>query len=150
MSGMSLEADSSLVLISGLIQGFGSSLVFVPLTTMAFSTLAPRYRNEASSMMTLMRNFGASVGIAVMQSIMVRNTATVHSRLAEGVRADSPAVDFARPGIDLSLPDMALRMDHEVVRQALMVSYVDAFWALCLMGTITMPMILLLRPPKRR
>lgn len=149
MSNMSLQADDHLVFWSGILQGIGSSMIFVPLTTMAFSTLAPHYRNEAAAMMTLLRNFGASVGIAVMQAVLIRNAATVHARLAEGVRPDSPIVGLVNPGLDLSLPDAALRMDHEVVRQALMVSYVDAFWALSLLGAITMPLIVLLRPPRR-
>ena len=149
MSNMSLEADSHLVIISGLVQGAGSSLIFVPLTTMAFSTLAPHFRNEASAMMTLLRNFGASVGIAVMQAVLVRNVATVQSRLVEGVRPDSPVAQFARPGMVETLGDAPQAAYHDVVRQALMVSYVNAFWALFLMVLATLPLVMLLRPPRR-
>ena len=41
MSQFSLEMDSHLVVVSGLLQGLGTGMIFVPLSTLAFSTLSP-------------------------------------------------------------------------------------------------------------
>src|SRR3546814_8580781 len=55
MAGFSLDMDESLVVHSGFIQGLGTGLIFVPLSTIAFATLAPKYRNEGTAMFTLIR-----------------------------------------------------------------------------------------------
>src|SRR3546814_16020809 len=60
MAGFSLDMDESLVVHSGFIQGLGTGLIFVPLSTIAFATLAPKYRNEGTAMFTLIRNTGSS------------------------------------------------------------------------------------------
>lgn len=147
MSSISLQADERLIITTGIVQGVGSSMIFVPLTTMAFATLPPRYRNEASAVNTLLRNFGASVGIAVMQAVAVRTTATVQSRLTEGLRPDNPAVRLGAPDLDLNSPQAAMEMSHEAFRQASMVSYVDVFWAMFLIATAASLLVLLLRSP---
>jgi len=149
MSSMSLQADNSILIWSGVLQGAASSLVFVPLTAMAFGTLAPHFRNEATSMNTLLRNFGASVGIAVTQVMTVRNTAAVQSRLTEGLRPDNPAVRMAQPDLDFASNEAAARAVHEVFRQALMVSYVDVFWAMFIIGSFASLLVFLLRPPSK-
>jgi DHA2 family multidrug resistance protein len=148
LSRMSLESDALLVLMSGVVQGVGSSIIFVPLSTMAFATLPVRYRNEGAALNTLIRNFGATVGISLVQTITIRNTEIVHSRLVEGLRPDNPTFDFALPDFDFGLPQAVAQLDHEVVRQAMMVSYVDTFWALFVVGAVAAPLVLLLRSPK--
>lgn len=149
MSSMSLQADSWLIITSGLIQGAGSSMVFVPLAAIAFATLPTHYRNEATSMNTLLRNLGASVGIAVTQTLTVRNTAAVQSRLTEGLRPDNPAVRLADPDLDLSSAETAARASHEAFRQAMMVSYVDVFWLMFVIATMSGLLIVLLRSPRK-
>ena len=149
MSGMSLQADNTPLILSGVVQGMGSSLIFVPLSTIAFATLAPALRNEATSINTLTRNLGASVGIAVIQAMTVRNAATVQSRLSEGVTPDNPAVRYALPDFDPTLPESAALLAREMERQALMVSFVDAFWAIFVVALLAGSLVFLLKAPKR-
>lgn len=150
MAQMTLQADDTLVIVSGIFQGIGASLVFVPLSTMAFATLAPRLRNEGAALGTLVRNLGGAAGIAVIQAMTVRNTATVEARLAEGARPDNPAISLLMPDIDFSSLQSLARLDHEIMRQALMVAYVDAYWATFVVGLAVAPLVFLLRRPKQR
>jgi len=149
MSTMSLQADNWVIIWSGVAQGAGSSMVFVPLTAMAFGTLSPTYRNEAASMNTLLRNFGASVGIALTQAVTVRTTAAVQSRLTEALRPDNPAVRLNVPDLDFGSAESAARATHETFRQALMVSYVDVFWAMFIIAALSSLLVLLLRPSRK-
>ncbi len=149
MSGMSLNADGWLVLSSGVLQGLGSSSIFVPLTTMAFATLPARFRNEGSAMSTMVRNLGASAGIAIVQAMTIRNTATVQSRLVEAVRPDNPVMAMRLPGIDWTSAGALDQIQQSIIRQATMVSYIDAFWALFLVGVLSAPCVFLLKRPKR-
>jgi DHA2 family multidrug resistance protein len=148
MSGFSLGMDESLVITSGLVQGLGTGLIFVPLSTVAFATLSPALRNEGAAMFTLIRNIGSAVGISVLQFMTIRNASTVHARLVEGVRPDNPAVSSAMPDLDFSSAAALARFNGEITRQASMVSYVDAFHALFVVTIIVAPLILIMRPPR--
>jgi DHA2 family multidrug resistance protein len=149
MSGFSLGMDESLLVTSGIIQGLGTGMIFVPLTTIAFGTLDARFRNEGAAMFTLIRNIGSAIGISVLQAMTIRNTATVHARLSEGVRPDNPVMAQAMPGFDFDAPAQVARLNAAITQQASMVSYIDAFWFLFVLTLCAIPMLLLLRSPKR-
>jgi DHA2 family multidrug resistance protein len=149
LARLSLGADDRLVMVSGFINGMGSSMIFVPLAAMAFATLPRELRNEGASFGTLSRYIGSAVGISVLQSLTYRNEAIVQSRLTEGVRPDNPILQMGLPGTDFSLPDSLMRLEGEIARQAMMVSYVDAFWLLFLVGAIASPLAFLMRASKR-
>ena len=149
MSHFSLGMDEWPIIISGFIQGIGTGLVFVPLSMIAFATLDPRLRNEGAAMFTLIRNIGAAVGISVLQAMTIRNATTAHSRLVEGIRPDNPAADFHMPDFDFTVPRSIAELNAEITRQAGMISYVDAFWALFVLSLVMMPLILLMRRPRQ-
>ena len=149
MSGFSLGMDESLVISSGFIQGIGTGLIFVPLSTLAFATLNPQLRNEGAAMFTLIRNIGSAIGISVLQFMTVRNADTVHARLVEVVRPDHPAVIASMPDLDFSSLGSLARLNGEITRQASMVSYVDAFYALFVITLVVAPLILMMRPPRK-
>jgi DHA2 family multidrug resistance protein len=150
LSRMSLASDDWLVMTSGFVNGMGSSLIFVPLSAMAFTTLPRQLRNEGAGFGTLTRYLGSAVGISLLQTMTYRNEAVVQSRLAEGVRPDNPVVDMHLPGLDFTGPDSVFPLAGEMARQAMMVSYADAFWALFLIGAIASPLAFLLRTTKPR
>jgi DHA2 family multidrug resistance protein len=150
LSRMALAADDWLVMSSGFINGMGSSLIFVPLSAMAFATLPRHLRNEGAAFGTLTRYLGSAVGISVLQTLTFRNAAIVQSRLTEGVRPDNPVVDMRLPGIDFGAPGGLGGIEAEIIRQAAMVSYTDAFWLLFLVGAIASPLAFLMRTTKPR
>jgi len=145
MSGFSLGMDENLVIFSGFIQGLGTGLVFVPLTTIAFATLDVKYRNQGAAIFTLARNIGSAAGISVLQALTIQNAAAVHSRLVEGIRPDNPRLD---QGFDFDLPSAVAAMNAQITRQASMVSYVDTFWLLFAVTLAVIPLLLLMRGPR--
>jgi MFS transporter, DHA2 family, multidrug resistance protein len=149
LSGSSLEMDSWPVILGGFVQGAGAGIMFVPIAAISFATLNPRLRNEAAAFNSLVRNLGAAVWITLLQTATIRNTEIVHSRLAEGVRPDNPAVAWQFPNLDMSLPGTAVRLDAEVGRQALMVAYIDSFWVILVACVVIAPLVLLLRRPRQ-
>jgi MFS transporter, DHA2 family, multidrug resistance protein len=146
MAQFSLQMDSWPVIVSGFIQGVGAGIMFVPITTVVFATMKPQFRNEGAALNSLIRNLGASVWISVLQTMTIRNEAVVHSRLAEGVRPDNPVTGLHMPDFDFGAVQSIAQMHAEIGRQALMVSYVDAFWFLCVASLVVAPLALLLRP----
>lgn len=149
MSGFSLHMDERLVITTGFVQGIGTGLIFVPLSTIAFATLDPRLRNEGAAMFTLIRNIGSAIGISVLQAMTIRNGSIVHSRLVEGVRPDNPVLNHAMPDFDFGMAEAVARFNAEITRQAAMVSYIDAFHFLFITTVVVSPLILLMRPPRK-
>jgi len=145
LSHMSLESGNWPVMVAGFLNGVGTTLIFIPLSTMAFATLPRELRNDGAAINTLIRYLGSAVGISMLQILTYRNEAVVQSRLTETVRPDNPVFDLRMPWFDPTAPDSLARVDFEIVRQAMMVSYIDAFWALFLVSVCFAPLIFLLR-----
>ena len=66
MSLFSLDVGAQAIMWTGVLQGFGLGLVFVPLSATAFSTLAPALRTDGAAVFSLLRNLGSSIGVSVM------------------------------------------------------------------------------------
>jgi DHA2 family multidrug resistance protein len=128
----------------GVLQGLGAGSIFVPLSALMFSTLDPRLRNEGAALFSLSRYMGAAVGISVLQTMTVRNSAAVHSRLVEGLRPDNPILALRDPDADF-LAAWIARMDVAVVREATAVAYVDAFWLLAGVMLVVLPLTFVMR-----
>jgi DHA2 family multidrug resistance protein len=144
MSGLTLDAGSRLIVVSGLIQGAGIGLTFVPLTAVTFATLAPRLRDQGTPLYALLRNIGGSVGISLVQALLTNRTAAEHARLVENITVFNPALQpWLRPGNGLAL------LNAEVDRQAAMMGYVDIFRIMMTMVLLALPLLLLMRSPSR-
>ena len=147
MSRYSIDMDGRMVGWLALSQGLGLGLVFVPLTTLGFLTLAPRLRPDAAAVFTLLRNLGGSVGISIMQSLLSHNSQVVHARLTEGIRLDNPLANahLLRAPFSLSNPSGLAALEGEIGRQAAMVAYVDDFKMIFFMGMAAVPLLLFMR-----
>jgi DHA2 family multidrug resistance protein len=141
--------DSKPIIVSGFIQGFGTGLIFVPLSTLAFATIIPSVRPEASAVYTLIRSLGSSVGISIMQALFVSNTQTVHESLSAHF---DPANTVARAtlpaGMNPATADGLAQLNGEVTRQASMIAYIDDFRLMLIITLACLPMLLLLRVRK--
>ena len=149
MMHFDLSMTETPFIVSGIIQGLGIGLLFVPLSTLAFATLPPRLRPEGSSVYTLIRNLGASVGISIMNALVVANTQTMHSSLAARI---IPSDAMVRTGLPLSFDPSTTAgisaLNGEITRQATMVAYVDDFRLMFFITIACMPMLLLMRKPR--
>lgn len=150
MSHWSLEMGMQPVIISGVVQGLGMGLIFIPLNTMAFATIAPQYRTDGSSLLNLLRSIGASVGISVVTTLLGANIQTSHEDMAAHITNSSVSLIDASTADRFGIVgDTALAMvNAEINRQAAMVAYVDDFWLMMWITLASVPLVLLLRPPK--
>jgi DHA2 family multidrug resistance protein len=150
MAHWSLEVDEMHVIISGLLQGLGMGLVFIPLQVSAFATLSPAMRTDGSSLLNLMRSLGASAGISWMTVLLARNIQTAHSELGSHITAATGSiVDFSATDRFQALGDTAMVLvDAEVNRQAAMIAYVDDFWLMMWITLAAAPLAFLMRGNK--
>jgi DHA2 family multidrug resistance protein len=137
------------IVYTGVIQGVGLGFIFVPMSTAAFATLAPRYRSEGTAMFSLIRNIGMSIGISIVVTLLGHETQASHAALSEHItpfRAALHGPDV--PMIWSQLSETGLvALNAEVTRQALTIAYVNDFRFILYMTVLAMPLIVLLRKP---
>jgi DHA2 family multidrug resistance protein len=144
MTGFYLQMDDSLVIWSGLVQGIGIGLVFVPLSTVTFATLAPERRNEGTALFSLVRNLGSSIGISAVVALLTRNAQIMHARLAEHVTPFAGALQL--PGSpSLSSTEGLAQLNALVSQQAAMIAYNNDFKLLLVLTLCAIPAVALLR-----
>jgi DHA2 family multidrug resistance protein len=150
MAGYSLDLSESDIIWPGVIQGFGTGLVFVPLSAATFATLSPEMRAQGTALYSLIRNIGSSIGISLVQTLLIRNTVIAHASLAERVTAGSsawhnPAVNAA---FSVHTPAGAALLDGAMTQQAAMIAYIDDFWFMLFLTLLVTPLLLLISTPK--
>jgi DHA2 family multidrug resistance protein len=142
------------------LQGASMGLLFVPLTTITNGLIPKEQMGNATSLFNLMRNIGASVGIASVTAIAARHSQIHLNELSKNVSASNPAAQSMLQGIKQAA--MARGMDAAtatkqayagifgmVQRQASMMSYIDVFFLLAIMFAACLPLILLMKKPPK-
>jgi DHA2 family multidrug resistance protein len=149
MTGFSLMMGMGPIIWTGVLQGFGLGLVFTPLSIVTFSTLPRQILTQGTAIFSLMRNIGSSVGIAIVEALLVENTQIVHSRLVEQLRPDNPLARLPHLTAPFSLSDPSgiAALNAEATRQAAMVAYIDNFKLMMVIVIIGLPLLFLLRRP---
>ncbi|MCJ0761668.1 DHA2 family efflux MFS transporter permease subunit [Variovorax terrae] len=149
MTRLTLDMDSSLVIISGFIQGLGIGFTFVPLSAAAFSTLAPHLRNDGTPIFSLLRNIGSSVGISIVQALLTENTARAHAQLAAAITPYDAAVQNLPPLLNPQTPAGLAVLNLEINRQAAMIGYLGDFKLMMWLTLLSLPLLLLIRRPRQ-
>jgi MFS transporter, DHA2 family, multidrug resistance protein len=152
MTGFAIDQPSDPVIISGVVQGLGLGLIFVPLQTLAFETLSARFRTTGAALLNLSRNIGGSIGISVVSTQLVRMTQISHADLAQAITQQT--IPTANPEIlqtvaPVAGPAALAYINAEVTRQALFIAYLDDFKLMMIVTFAVLPLLLLMRRGNR-
>ncbi len=147
MCGYSTDMPQTFVWSTTFLQGLGTGLTFVPLTTASFATLARSHRSEGTSIFNLLRNQGSSIGIALTGALLTRNTQIMHERLAAHIVPWGGQIQLHAP-FSFTAPAGLAALNAAVTRQAQMIAYNDDFKLMFLMTLCLIPLVLLLRPSR--
>jgi DHA2 family multidrug resistance protein len=148
MTGMTLDMNSHVIITSGVIQGLGIGFTFVPLSAVAFATLAPELRNDGTPIFSLLRNIGSSVGISIVQAMLTSGTARAHAELASDISAGNLALQSLPGAVNPATQAGLAVLNGLVDRQAAMMAYLDDFRFMLVLTVISLPLLLLIRKPK--
>eukprot|EP01035_Chromulina_nebulosa_P047816 gene47816-64850_t len=120
MTAFDLQMDYWPVIWTGVMQGFGMGFVFVPLSTMAFATIAPAFRADGTSMFALVRNMGQGVGISIVTAVLSNMMQVNHQELGDRLTATSQAVRDQMPSLLTGDPTVVTIMNNLVTQQSAM------------------------------
>lgn len=147
MAQLDINLSGFDVFWTNVLQGFGQSIAFTPMTVLAFATLPRHQLTEGTAIFTLVRNFGSSLFISLTVLMLVRSTTVNYARLTEFVSPYNKALVFPELPTAWSLETTSglLRVANEIQRQAAMIGYVNAFYMMAATAAVAVPLAWLLR-----
>ena len=121
----------------------GAALLWVPINTTAFRSIARDQTNNATGLFNLIRNEGSSIGVALTTAALMRQAQFHQSHLAAHVNLLNPAAT----GLLGQLPTKQglARVYGEVLRQAMLMSYMDMFRLFAIASLAVIPFVLFVR-----
>lgn len=149
MTFFTTDTAASEIVRTGIVQGLGLGFLFVPLSTITFSTLASHYRNEGTALFSLLRNLGSSIGISVVITYLAQRTQANHAAFADYINPYSFAL---QQGVDSGIYDLTSAqglalINSQVSHQAATLAYLQDFRLMMWITLAAIPLVLLLRKP---
>ncbi len=143
-----------------IVRGAGLGLLFIPITTLALSSLHGREIGQGAAFTGMMRQLGGSFGIAIITTFISTQNMVHRVDLVSKLDAGDPAVQQRLTGLQRSFiskgmtPDVALQsaykaLDYSVFKQASVLSYMDVFLYLGVLFLIFVPFVLLVKGNKK-
>ena len=159
MSQFNLFADFSAVLWPRVLLGVGMGFIFIPLTTLTMSGMKKEEMGNATAIFNLLRNLGGSFGVAFITTMLARRAQFHQARLIEHLTPFDRNMQLAIPQISELLRQKgfpspllnqgSLGVIHgELVRQAAMLSFNDAFYILAIMMAVVLFFVPLMKKGK--
>jgi DHA2 family multidrug resistance protein len=147
MTGLTSDIGGGWMLVPLALQGFGLGLIFVPASTVAFSTIPKALSAEAAGLYSLVRSVGSAVGISVVSSYFARSTQS-HWAMFRGELNPyrAPVAEYlgslhVAPGTPMGAQVLAKVLGQ----QAQMAAFVDSFWLVAASFAVMLPVLLLIR-----
>jgi DHA2 family multidrug resistance protein len=150
MVGWTPDVDAWSLAYTTMLQGAGLGLVFTPLQVIAFGTLPTDLRTDGTSLFSLVRNVGSSIGVSIAAFLLAQNTQIMHAQIAERV---TPFNHMLQSGSAYLFWNSAAhaglsRLNDEITRQASIIAYMDDFKLLLLVALPPVVLLLLMRKPR--
>ncbi|MCB1740060.1 MAG: DHA2 family efflux MFS transporter permease subunit [Gammaproteobacteria bacterium] len=142
-----LNVSPAWVAWAGLLQGIGSGVLWVPVTTATFWSLPPRLLPDGAAIYHLLRNLGQSAYIAISFLVVLR---TSQMNYADMVEVVSPFNElWGYDGLTGAWSTDSVRglkaLSGEIGRQSQMIAFNNAFLMYGLTCVAAMPLVLLWR-----
>ncbi len=159
LGNLNLQAGYWDIFWPQMLQGAAMGLLFVPLTTITNNPIPNEQIGNATSIFNLMRNIGASIGIASVTTMVARTGQTNINSMVENLTPYDPSMQgalasakamFISRGMDaVTATQQAYAAIYgRLQQQASMMSFIDAFRFLGFMFLLMVPLVLIMKKPK--
>jgi MFS transporter, DHA2 family, multidrug resistance protein len=151
MTGWTPDVSQMTIVGVGVIQGICLGFLFVPLSVVTLSTLAPELRAEGAGLYSLSRNIGSSIGISMVNSLLTENTQVNHAEIVQHVTAVNRI--FADPIIAQFWNPVTATgraaLDALITQQAQIIAYIDDYKLLMVATLAVVPLLVVFSKPPR-
>ena len=159
MAHFYVEIDFWSIAGPGILRGFGSGFIFIPLTTLSLSAVSVENMGTASGLFNMVRTIGGSVGIAILVAMLTSGAQIHQSYLAAHVDPfqfslllhTSPSSSGIIANVTRHGTAPMLGMVYmELQRQAAVMAFVDDFRIIAYLFFILTPVALFMHKPAAR
>jgi MFS transporter, DHA2 family, multidrug resistance protein len=156
MSNFTLGADFYTVIWPRIVLGIGMGFFFIPLTTLTMSAVTKEEMGNATSIFNLIRNLGGSFGVAFVTTMLARRQQYHQSHMAgnltpydtqyqAAVQQGADALQMRGLEATQAQQGSLANIYQELVRQASMLSFNDAFYLVFIVMLCMLPLVLIMR-----
>jgi DHA2 family multidrug resistance protein len=156
MSNINPHIDFRTAMDYRIAQSVGLAFLFVPITTIAYVGIAPSKNNQVSSIISLARNIGGSVGIAMVTTLVARRSQFHQDRIASHVTGYDHAFQNGLSGLSANLMHHGYssadathqaygRIYGLLEQQSMSLAYVDVIWIFAIAALCMVPLVLLMK-----
>jgi MFS transporter, DHA2 family, multidrug resistance protein len=162
MTRVDLNISFGTIVLWRVFQVLGLSFIFIPISTLNYVGVPMGKNNQISSFSNFARNFGGSVGTALLTTFLTRTQQVHQSTLAAHCIPGSVAYEnfLAQTRIALMAGGQSAAQAkaaasgyayQQLLRQSSILSYQNAFWVLSVVAALLVPWpFIMRRPPKRK
>jgi DHA2 family multidrug resistance protein len=159
MSHFTLTADFATVIWPRIVLGIGMGFFFIPLTTLTMSTVRKEEMGNATSIFNLVRNLGGSFGVAFVTTMLARrdqyhqahlisNLTPYDTQYQNAVQQGAQALQNSGLNATQAQQGSLANIYQDLLRQASMLSFNDAFHLTFIIMLCVLPLVLLMRKGK--
>jgi DHA2 family multidrug resistance protein len=141
-------------------QSLGLAFIFIPSNTLAYVGVPREKNNQVSSMNSFIRNVGGSIGIALISTMVTRQTQKHETYMAGRISHGNGAFEQMVNGMTQTLSRAGIgaaeashqaygRVTGLMQQQAVTLSYVDVMYALALIVGCLVPLSFIMKRPPR-
>ena len=146
LTHLNLNAPLFDMCVNAWLQGTAVGLIWTPIVTTAFRSLDHTLRAEGIAVMHLMRSIGSSFFISISVTQILRTTTANYGRMVEAVNPYNKtlALPESMGGWSAESVDGVARIAREIMRQASMLGYMNAFVLYTAASVVAIPLVLML------
>jgi MFS transporter, DHA2 family, multidrug resistance protein len=144
-----------------IVRGIGMGLLFIPITTLSLSTLKGQQIGQGAAFTGMMRQLGGSFGVALITTFLAQQNVVHRSDLVSKLDVNSYTVQqrvsalqhgFMAKGMSATeaLKSGYKALEYSVMKQAAVLSYMDAFLYLGIMFLVCIPFVLMVKGNKTK
>lgn len=150
LASLNLHAAETNFVIANMIIGFGLGLFMVPLATYALATVNKKYITEASGLFSYGRMLGTSIGISLLSTLVTRETQINWHQLGAHISTlnNNLRLWLLHSHMTLQQPQTAAILKKELLQQANMIAFIDAYRLVAFAFLVLIPLVLLMKNVK--
>jgi DHA2 family multidrug resistance protein len=160
LTNLSLNVSFGQITFWRMLQVIGLPFIFIPISTLNYVGVPRDKSNQISSFSNFARNLGGSMGTAMLTTFLTRTTQTHQNSLAANTAntmAYTAYIDKTKAalmalgqGADQAKTEAVGHAYQQMLREASMLSYMNAFWVLAVIIACLVPLPFIMRRPPPR